>query len=210
MSDIKVKIKKLLAKAAGTDNPHEHQAFYAAAHELMVKYNIAENELGGAEHGQVHGVERYADKKWIGMMMQAVAKLMSCGVIVDKVGHQWFGGRPTNVEMAEGVMAHYVAQLDRYYKLALPRGLTKIERSTFRRNFKEGAAQVVWQRVLEIVSANARALVVSPLQIEKDMEDLTGKSAGRSQSVTIKHNSIGTQAGRVAGHLVELGKEIKG
>ena len=210
MADIKATIRALLNKASGTDNPHEAQAFYTKAHELMVRFNIEEDALG-TPSDLVRGTEYFdCTEKWIWLLSHSAARLIGCSVLVsDHVG-AYFAGRPTNVQMTEELFAHYAAQVNRYYKLALPKGMSKADRSVFRRNFKEGAVQVIWWRVNEIVAANTRALIVSPLQLEKEIEELTGRPADqRTQAVAIKHNSVGTQAGRIAGELIELGKEIK-
>lgn len=44
-ADLMRKIQGLLAKAEGTDNEHESDAFFAKAHELMVKYAIDEERI---------------------------------------------------------------------------------------------------------------------------------------------------------------------
>lgn len=203
------KIRALFTKARGTDNPHEADAFYAKAHELMVKYNIEEDTLG-AKSDLVKGSARYGDDKWEWVLTAAVAKLIGVTVLKHPAtGCRYFGGRATNVEMAEELYSHYLLQIQKYYKLALPKGLSKASRGVFRRNFREGACEVIWARVCEIIAANARALIVSPLQLEAEAFELTGQPKPQSKDLVIKHNSVGTHAGRIAGTLVELGKEIR-
>lgn len=210
MSDIADKIRALLAKARGTDNPHEHAAFYAKAHELMAKFNIEENSLSD-KHDLVFGSETWdGDEKWLWIVSNCAAKLIGVNIFKDCKYGSAFGGRPMNVDMAEELFRHYVDQINKYYKLALPKGLSKADRGVFRRNFKEGAAQVLWCRVCEIVAANTRALIVSPLQLDAEASTLSGgKAVPDPKAIVIKHNSVGTVAGRVAGHLIETGKEIR-
>lgn len=210
MSTIADKIRALLAKAARTDNPHEGDAFYAKAHELMAKFNIEEDALG-TKSDLVKGNDRYGNDKWEWVLTHCVAKLIGVTVLMHPTTSQrYFGGRPTNVEMAEELYKHYEAQVTKYYKLALPKGLTKAKRGIFRRNFREGACEVIWGRVCDIVAANARALIVSPVQLEAEAKELTGGAEPKkSKSLVIKHDSAGTHAGRIAGALIELGKEIR-
>jgi hypothetical protein len=47
------RIKGLLAKAEGTANPHEAEAFFAKAAELMEKYRIDEAHVRGNAHGEI-------------------------------------------------------------------------------------------------------------------------------------------------------------
>ncbi|MFZ3497163.1 DUF2786 domain-containing protein [Streptomyces sp. 5.8] len=49
------RIKKVLAKAKGTDSEHEAQVFYAHAAELMTRHQIEEHELGMDDEGHRAG-----------------------------------------------------------------------------------------------------------------------------------------------------------
>ena len=209
MADITHTIRSLLGKARSTDNPHETHAFYTKAHELMVKFNIEEDTLNSRSDLRLGDEYWDGDQKWLWVVSHCAAKLIGVSVFRGPRGNH-FGGRPLNVEMAEEVFKHYVDQVNKYYRLALPRGMSQADRSVFRRNFKEGAAQIIWHRVLEIIAANTRALIVSPLQLAAEVIELSGGAAiPKEKELIIRHNSVGTQAGRIAGHLVELGKEIK-
>lgn len=208
---IQEKIRAMLRQASETTHAPEAAAFYAKAHELMAKYNISQDQLG-EHHDLVRGSERFNQTvKWVWLLSASAAKLMSCNVLLNEERLCYFAGRASNVEMAEEVFNHYSDQLNKYYRLALPRGLSQSDRATFRRNFKDAAAAVVWDRVCAIVAANARALIVSPVQLEEEWEKLTGckHNPKNLKNVVIRHNSVGTQAGAIAGHLIELGKEIK-
>jgi len=212
MSSIAEKIRQLIAKASSTDNTHESEAFYAKAHELMVKYNIEENTLTEPSD-LVRGEQRFdGSSKWVWILSASASCLIGVNILVNpKDGLSYFAGRPMNVKMAEELFDHYVEQVNRYYKMALPKGLSKSGRGVFRSNFREGAAQVIFHRVCEIISANSRALIVSPLQLDEEIEKLTGqKQPRKTKDLVIKHDSVGTHAGRIAGHLVELGKTIDG
>lgn len=209
MANIEDTIRALLAKARGTDNSHEAQAFYMKASELMLKYNIEEDKLG-TRSDLVRGNDRYdSSDKWLWLLGASAAKLFHVNVLVSENGLSYFAGRPHNVAMAEEMLVQLTDQVNKYYRMALPKGLTKSDRSTFRRNFKEGASSVIWHRVCQIAAHNCRALAISPQQLEDECRELTGKKSPEAKAVVIRHNSVGTFAGKMAGRIVELGKEVK-
>lgn len=212
MSTIAEKIRHLINKADSSEHDAEREAFYSKAHELMVKYNIEENELA-TPSDLVRGEEKFdGSAKWVWILSAAASSLIGVNILINpKDNLSYFAGRPLNVKMAEELFAHYIAQVHKYYKLALPKGLSKSGRGVFRNNFREGMAQVIFHRVCEIITANSRALIVSPLQLDEEIEKLTGqKQPRRTKELVIRHDSVGTAAGRIAGHLAELGKTING
>lgn len=207
MEAIKRKIRALFARAEHPTTPEEEaSSCYAKAHELLAKFNLEQNQLG-SDTDLVMGPATYSDAKWMMILAQAVSRLTSVGVVMTP-GIR-FAGRKMNVDMAQELLNHYVRQVNGYWDMARAPGLSSTERHVLRRNFREGAAQVVYHRVDAIIAANTRALIVSPVQLDKEMEEIFGNVRKESRSIAVRHNTEGTQAGAVAGHLIELSKEIK-
>jgi hypothetical protein len=78
---IAIKIKALLAKAAGTTNQHEAEAFLAKAHEMMEKYQLDALDLDADDPMGEDGVYRRngtAAPDWDFRLMFACARYYGC------------------------------------------------------------------------------------------------------------------------------------
>lgn len=63
----------------------------------------------------------------------------------------WFTGREENVELAEQTMIWLVEQVERLYKQALPRGLSKRDRANFRGSFKDACGERIYHRAVKLM-----------------------------------------------------------
>lgn len=63
----------------------------------------------------------------------------------------WFTGREENIELAEQTMIWLVEQVERLYKQALPRGLSKRDRANFRGSFKDACGERIYHRAVRLM-----------------------------------------------------------
>lgn len=96
----------------------------------------------------------------------------------------WFTGREENIELAEQTMIWLVEQVERLYKQALPRGLSKRDRANFRGSFKDACGERIYHRALRLM---------------RDMK--TNQAAAQE--------ATGQNALVVAGYFEQLASEIK-
>lgn len=106
LTKIKQRIMALLAKANGTDNEHEAEAFLAKAMELMQQYQLDVSDMVDADDPILHHVgltQAESGHAWRWKLYSAVAQLYGCKSIHVDVGY-----RPT----AKGRMVpHYEQRL---------------------------------------------------------------------------------------------------
>lgn len=77
------RVRKLLAKAEGTDNEHERESFMAAANALMAKYGIEQAMLGATERRDETPINRRieVDNPWADVkanLIYHVAEALGC------------------------------------------------------------------------------------------------------------------------------------
>lgn len=84
---------------------------------------------------------------------QAAAELYGVEANVFDLGKYGFSfvGREQNIELAEQTMFWLFRQVEELYKAALPKGMTKTERSEFRKTFKAACAQRVYHRAIKLM-----------------------------------------------------------
>lgn len=224
MENIRQKIEKLL-RLANNEGATEHEAARAMemASALMLKYNISVS-LG--ETDEDVSVDRgspltYPDP-WQVFLASAAAYLYNCKIIrLPQYGVQ-FVGRAHNRDAAEQTFLFLLDQVEAFYKIALPRGLSKPARADFRRSFKLACASRVYHRAEEIMQqfrnndakaleyTGSKALVVVQSidqqlkECEAFMETLNLRD---SRAVSYK-TGTGTLAGRKAGDQVKLNHQV--
>lgn len=97
---VKQQIMALLAKAKGTDNEHEAEAFLAKAMELMQRYQLDVSDMVDADDPILHHVglsQAESGHAWRWKLYSAVAQLYGCQSIHVDVGYRAAkpGARPT-------------------------------------------------------------------------------------------------------------------
>lgn len=157
LSRIRDKIRALL-KLASDKGATEAEAAsaLAMASALMAKYNLDvspgddEEETRRGEWAWRKGI-----KQWHIFLAEASAFIYTCRLVVGgREGFQWVG-RPENLAAAEMTYDWLVEQVERLYKQALPKGMSKEERAEYRRTFKTACAVRVRSRAWEILQALA-------------------------------------------------------
>lgn len=89
LSKIKTRIQALLAKANGTDNEHEAEAFLGKANELLVEYQLDVGDLVDADDPIIHhtGLSRAeSGHAWRWKLYSAVSQMYGCKTIHVDVG----------------------------------------------------------------------------------------------------------------------------
>lgn len=89
LAKIKQRIMALLAKANGTDNEHEAEAFLAKAHELLAQYQLDIADLVDADDPIIHHTglsQAESGHAWRWKLYSAVAQLYGCKSIHVDIG----------------------------------------------------------------------------------------------------------------------------
>jgi hypothetical protein len=215
--NIKSKIAKLLS-LAHDEGATEHEAARAMelATALMMKHNISENELPTDQKPKM-GYSEYNewDKKWHKYAMAAVCQLYSVKSLVSREKIR-FAGRLDNIDVAEQTYKFICEQVERLYKVDLPRGMSKSDRAQFRRDFKIMCANRVYQRAQEIVKnleKKAPEMTGSVVNARKQLMDEVNEFIGAvkyRKSRAVKVNaSLGSTLGYKAGDNVRLNWEVR-
>jgi len=174
---IEDKIRKLLAKARGTDSEEEAAAFVAKAHSLLAEHNL---ELAAVdvtvETGEVVGQSRRRasySADWLGWLYMGAAALYFCRAYqlretdivhgsTETVRYYVLVGKPHNVAVAEAMvdyLATTVARLGKDYargRKAAGNYLDDSHLFALWAGFEEGCAGRLRQR-LEALAEEARA-----------------------------------------------------
>lgn len=223
MADIKDKIRKLLAMADGEANDNESKQALSMASMLMMKHGIDEVEVRESEakpeviEGTHLSTKHY--QKYVGFSVNKLYRVR----YVHWSNHKQmaFVGRPELVEAAELTFAHITLQIEAAYKRALPKGLTKTERSHWRQDFKLAAAREVYWMCDEIIKAQSApeiggtALVLHESQLAEEISDYFKaqniRSGKRRTGTGLKRmrNFEATVAGNRAGRRVEVNVKVK-
>lgn len=227
MQGIKEKIKKLLSLANNTGATEgEAERAMAMASALMMKYNVQVNldkEEIGVIRGQ--GVMPGCDSSWHQVLASTSATLYNCKSIVKGYeGRTAFVGRPENVGAAEVTYQYLIEQVERLYKVNLPKGLSVSDRAEFRRTFKYACAIRVYRRAQELIQSfktnnsaaieytgsKALVLVQSIDRQLMEAEEFMKKEFPEMRTVVTRSKSTGsgTLKGRMAGDTVNLNKKV--
>ena len=222
---IQDKIRKLLAMSrdAGASENEQAQAL-KHAQRLMLKHGINHiDEKGKVDWGKV--MEDFKKKPYQ-LLAQAVGRLYGTKPIF---AHDFktfrFVGRKEIREVAE-MTTHYIAdQLDLAYRTNLPKGMTKSERSSWRREFKLSCAYRVASRIdlmIKEITSNdkiaqaelgCKSVVVlnHTKELEMEIGDFlkTFKITKSRKSTTKFHNANAARAGQKAGDKVRINQQIK-
>lgn len=225
MSDIHDKIRALLNTAndvRGNDNERANAERIASM--LMMRHGIAKDELG-EKATVIDGNKFEIAYKWYRFAASAAADLYGVKPFYTTGGPVLlcrFIGRPENIEAAQDTLAFYLLQVEALYKAHLPKGLSKKERSDYRKTFKDQCAYRIYQRVEAIVAeqtqahegvSHATALVViehrEQLKIEADdhISKMSGVRQMKAISVSAK-SSNAYHAGRKAGDTIDLNRKV--
>jgi hypothetical protein len=217
MSNITDRIRKLLA--LGGNNPNEHEAARAMelASELMMKHGITEDQLGvKVKVGYSNQFE--SDDLWQTVLAHSAGVLYGTKpVFWKRTGKVAFAGRQDNTDASSHTYAFLIEQVEALYKQALPSGLSKTERSEFRRHFKKACSGRIWARANQSIakvtsSGNALVVVDHRKQLQAEAEEFMAadgvKKSNRTTSLAVRPTA-GALAGRAAGDRAQLHRTVR-
>lgn len=222
MSDkVRDRIRKLLALARdkGASEAEAASAMEVALR-MMAQHKLTEQELGEEkEKTIIRGIVFPEDIVWHRYTAQAAAELYSVRIVSGPSNQHErafvFVGLQDNVEAADDLFQWLNEQIETLYTSFLPKGMTKSERSNYRRTFKGAAAMRTWHQALVIKrrlegdKATSRALVVVNNQlalVDKHMED---KGVPLVFKAITLHEGRGTGDGLIAGDSVQLNRRTR-
>lgn len=227
-SDIIERIKKLLRIGQPGSGATEEEASTAMglAAALMLKHGLEvqldDDRTPETVAGRWSGGYTEA---WHLNVASAAGYLYSCRYIVRRrLGQFQFVGREDNVEACAMTMKWLCDEVERLYKLHLPKGMTKADRAEYRRTFKWACSMRLSARAWAIMemlrqddakaleATGSRALVVveSIDQQLKAAEDWLEREMPNAKAVVVHPRAagLGTLAGRDAGDTVELQRRM--
>lgn len=227
MSEVIERIKKLLRIGQPGSGATEEEASTAMglAAALMLKHGLEVQLDDDREPETVLGREfRGYSEAWHLNVASAAGYLYSCRHVVwRRVGQYQFVGREDNVEACAITMQWLCSEVERLYKLHLPRGMSKADRTEYRRTFKWACSMRLAARAWAIMemlrqddakaleATGSRALVVVE-SIDQQLKAAADKleEMGVTKRIVVHPRAagLGTQAGRDAGDTVELQKRV--
>lgn len=219
------KIKKLLAVAQAGSGATESEAMTAAqfASALMLKHNIDVQLDSDEEEGSIKGAIRPGyDEPWHVECGAAAGFLYYCKPLFwRRTGHVQFVGRKDNIEACEMTMKMFASEVERLYKLNLPKGMSKIDRANFRSTFKMACAMRIaarcWAIMQTLRNDDAKAIAATgstALVVVQTIDALLAEADAlmgevKTMVVRPKKQGLGTALGRKAGDTVQLQKQVK-
>lgn len=222
------RIRKLLA-LANDKGASENEASTAMklAMGLMARHNIEEEALAKKDVKE-NLVKQYVSKEefWHDAAFNASCHLFNCRMLFAGSRGYWAIGHESHVAAALLTFPYITNQVERLYKQALPRGMTKSDRANFRRTFKDACARRVAVRAMELMAELRRndeeakaatgstALVVASMMDRqlREVDDFMKTAFDKIGVRNVKGRSggLGTAAGDAAGHKVNLSRQVTG
>jgi hypothetical protein len=211
------KVRKLLAKAHGTDSEAEAAAFAAKAHSLMAEHMLSMTDLEQAEEklqGLVHDklYTKY-DDAWRRILASAVAKYYLCGMYRWPGQAYVFVGRKDRAEVAR-LMYDYLQQNG----VRLSKDYAKRTGDKRRHDFEKGYGLGLAKRLRELTEAamkpapaktgtNLPALYQTALvEVQQEFAGMKMKTTA-SRAVTFR-SSDAYSSGREASKTVNLNDQV--
>lgn len=187
---IRERIRKLLNMTVGrgcTEDEADNALRMASG--LAMKLGIDLDSMRGADAPRPkinlkRNVRKMAPYEALCAEIAAMLNGVECQAPNFGKGGFWFVGREENISLAEEMMLWLIRQIDLLYKEALPKGLSKRDRTNFRGSFKDACAARVKMRAQRMVW---------------DLQN----------SENVAHAATGSSALVVRGHFDTLKREIK-
>lgn len=223
--DIVERIKKLMRIGQPNSGATEDEAATAMslASALMLKHNLdVQLDDDKDDKEAVHGNYTLGHDDWHINCANAAALLYSCRtLILRRSGGISFVGRKNNIEACEMTLGYLVCEVERLYKLHLPKGMSKIDRANYRRTFKWACSMRLAARAWAIIemlrrddlkaieATGSRALVVvESIDAQLKAADMLLGDV-KTMVVHPRAAGMGTLDGRRAGETVELQRRVK-
>jgi hypothetical protein len=219
------KIKKLLAlgqaNSGATEGEAESAMSMAAA--LMLKYNVQVQLDGDDDKAAIKSkvIWDYSEI-WHQSCASAAGYLYSCRPLIWRGmgGGVQFVGRPDNIDAAQMTLAYLAEEVERLYKLNLPKGMSKNDRAEFRRTFKFACAlriaarawaimETLRQDDLKAIEATGSTALVIVQNIDAQLAEADALLGDVKKAVARTYKGgLGTSLGKNAGDTVQLQKQV--
>lgn len=235
MSDnqaIKEKILKLLnVKREHGSSEAEVNFAMAAASKLMLAHGISQSELHQSQAVAGRSETTEVDTDWQKVLAHCAGNLFGCMTLFSRSSSSgapvfYYIGRPENHDAAKQTFNYLCDQVERLYKISLPRGMTQRDRANYRRTFKYACANRVYHRAdgliaemkrgemtLEGHAAGSTALVVQGYfdKLSDEVDEFLKKTNMTIRTIQpkVRHAGLGTAAGRSAAESVNLRSTLK-
>jgi predicted metalloendopeptidase len=216
MSDIIARIKNLMDLAGNNTSEEEAANAMTLARKLMLKHNLSENDLAESENRNFasFGELKSFDKDYIRILFKAVGEMTSTSFVMYNNDSYKIVGRPINQAVADELLAWLIVQVEKLYKIHLPKGMSKQERAKYRKDFKRLCSFRIFQRANELVSvsnsSDGTALIVLENQLVAEVKELfkeQGIGAKKSR-IKLDRSSRGGREGYNAGAGAALHREV--
>lgn len=225
------KVRKLLAKAMGTENEHEAMAFADAAQTMLAAHNLTTADLEEVRDFVVMDAPIAPD--WEQRVNIAVAKLYFCKYFIAWVGigdkqqalHS-FVGEEHNVKVAKMMADYIIAAINRMAKPGIDARRGKGEGpGHYMRSFGHQASIGVAVRIKNrILASMANGITEEGTtlpalrslydQSQEELEAFLGKqfgTAGRAGLPQLdRHDPVGLDDGERAGEAIGLDQQVAG
>lgn len=222
MSDIILLIKKLLnlANCSGA-NTNEAKLAAQRANELMEKHNIDKADVEKIPSGAqlkydlvvVHQ-ESSAIKAYKRVAFQSASKLFDLyfftRTTTDGIEQLIITGQGDECEAAGLLGKFFLKEIERLYKVNLPRGLSQHIRANFRKNFKLQCARELFGRITEIKDYRPQSTALVCIDKHKKIEEwIEGKLALKSRRKSKTSFGYGSIEGGMASSQIKIREEVK-
>lgn len=227
LSAIAEKVRKMLRMGQANSGASDTEAAFAmeAAAALMLKHGIQVSlDDDATDIKAIKGEPLWQyDETWHRGCGVAAGYLYSCRVLFYGSRGISFVGRPDNIDACQQTMQYLVAEVERLYKVNLPKGLSKEDRAEYRRTFKYSCGRRLAARawaILEtlrnddakaIAATGSRALVIVQ-SVDAQLADIDAMlKAEGVKTITVKAKKLGrgTFDGQKAGNTVQLQKQVQ-
>ena len=220
------KIRKLLALArnAGATEAEAAQAL-GMANALMLKHGIEQDQVDEEDELVKSGARQSAfTQRWHQMLAISLGRMYGCQCLFERrTDHFTYIGRDEANQAAQLTLEFVVDQINMFYRLSLPKGLSQRERAQYRRDFKHACTSRVLDRVEEIIAESmtdegaaaigCTALVVRDHRQQRldEAQEFALKEPGSALTEVgmSSRKSVAGVAGRHAGDHVQINAEVE-
>jgi hypothetical protein len=164
------------------------------------------------EYGEAHTL----DKDYFKILGHAVKAMTGVSLIYFSDGTYRLAGTRVNVQIAQSLLLFLAEQVEAMYKIYLPRGMSKSDRATYRKDFKRNCAIRIKQRCddfkLDHTDNTGRALVAMQSELEAEVEAFFAKNSVKTvkSKIRIRTHTRGASDGRLAGDAAAIQPRMKG
>jgi hypothetical protein len=164
--DLYRKIRNLLAKAEGTTNEHEADAFFKKAQELIMRYAVEEQALWAkdpSKREQIDTLKIKIEDRKVGSdekrsILNACARNNRCRMwYMPGFSTSTIAGFGSDILFVEMLYKSIVTQMN--FQMVMAEAMTPgIHPKTFRVSFQAGFAAQIWNRLKELSKQNTDTL----------------------------------------------------